>query len=259
VSDWGKWEEFYETTVLGAKTLLEAASSVKELKRLLFVSTVDVYGYPKDAHSWDESKPIVETSLYYNKSKSQAEKLAWKYSQKGIPITILRPANIYGPGGKDFVKEICDLLEEGSMVFLSGGKTSAGLTYVDNCARAAIEAAKSPNTLNQAYNITDDGGDVSWRLYVDSLADGIGAKRAWLSLVFWLAYILGYLMEVVYGLFGIKSRPLLTRHATLLIGRDQLFPNSKAKRDFKFREYILFDEAIKKTIEWAKEQRKKNK
>lgn len=258
-SDWGRWKDYYESNVLGTQILLSAAFEQKNtLQRFVHVSTVDVYGYPDNPLTCDESKPPKITSLPYNKSKVMGEQIVQESSKKGLPVTIFRPANIYGPKGKDFVKEIYNLLKEGSMLLISSGKCISGLVYVDNVAFGMIEAALSPNSLGQIYNIVDDSGKIEWKDYVWKLADETGTRRPWLILPFWLAYLLGLLFEFIYSLFGLySSRPLLTRHAVSIIGKDGWFPNTKSKKDFGYKEVVSFKEGMDRTIKWCKDQDKK--
>ena len=89
----------------------------------------------------------------------------------------------YGPNGKDFVTDICDMIKKGSLPLINGGNVSAGLVYIDNVANAIIKAAKSKKTLNKgllntitfinfciAYNICDEDGNISWKEYANMLA-----------------------------------------------------------------------------------------
>ena len=85
------------------------------------------------------------------------------------------------------------------------------------------------------------------------LADGMGYSRPWLRLPFFLVYGIGYVMEVVYGLLQVKSRPLLTRHAVYLLGRDQYFPVNKAKRDFHYQQRkTLQQQGIQESLDWLR-------
>jgi len=260
VADWGFYPEFHESNVEGTRNLLNTivAHSGSNLKRLLYVSTVDCYGYPKSSRNCTEDVEIKETNLPYNKSKVRAEKLVWEYSKKhNIPITVFRPANVIGPGSKDFVEEFVKVLDDKSMVLLDGGNASAGFVYVDNVAQAVWDAITSKNTIGQTYNICDDSGDITWKNYCNRLADGLSLGRPWIVVPFIIAFYLGLLMELIYGLFKIQSRPLLTRHAVYIVGYDQFFPNEKAKKDFKYHEIISVPEGIEKSIQWIKEERQK--
>ena len=72
------------------------------------------YGYP--AIPCTEDQPPKDVGLPYNRTKVMGEKLVWDAGLAGMPITIFRPATIYGPRSKDFVAEVAKLLKQGSMV-----------------------------------------------------------------------------------------------------------------------------------------------
>jgi len=225
------------------------------LRGIVYVSTVDIYGYPIEAKSCTEDHLPFETSLPYNKSKVLGEKVAWEYRNKyDLPIKIIRPTNVYGPKGTEFVEIIADTLIDRMMIMVSGGSASVGLVYVDNVATAIIDCMLSEKTVGEAYNIADNSGDISWKEYCQKLARNIQYKKPvpdpWIYLPFFLVYFLGYLMEWIYFILRIQSRPLLTRHAIYLLGRDQYFPNEKSKKDFGYKELVGVEEGLKKSAEW---------
>jgi nucleoside-diphosphate-sugar epimerase len=61
--------------------------------------------------------------------------------------------------------------------------------------------------------------------------------------------------ETVYGGLPLGGRPLLTRHAVYLLGRNQEFPIAKAKSSFGFSPNISLEEGIDRSVVWLKEAR----
>ena len=150
--DWGSWNAFYQANMLGVKNLLEATKETGGIKRFLHISSTDVYGYPTEA--CDESCPITDIGLPYNRIKGMGEKFVWDYyKETGLPMTVIRPATIYGPRSKDLVLEIVRLLLKKQMVLINHGDSRAGLLYIDNAVEGIIQAAASPNTVGEAYNL----------------------------------------------------------------------------------------------------------
>jgi nucleoside-diphosphate-sugar epimerase len=45
---------------------------------------------------------------------------------------------------------------------------------------------------------------------------------------------------------------MLTRHAVLLLARDQEFPSDKARGDFGFASQVSFEEGIARSVAWLK-------
>jgi nucleoside-diphosphate-sugar epimerase len=248
--DWGAWERFEAANVRGVENLARAASRSQTLQRFVHVSSSDVYGYPE--RPCDESGPLVDTGLPYNRSKVMGERILWRYHAEGkLPLTVVRPVTIYGPRSKDIVLEVVKLLRSGSMAFVDRGRSPAGLTFVDNAAGALIACARSPNAIGQAYNV-QDGGPETWRDYVDALADGLGLRRPWLSLPGGLALGAASVLERACRLFRTAGRPPLTRHSVLLLCRDQRFPTAKAQAELGFAPAIRFPEGIERTIGWVR-------
>ena len=249
-TDWAPWKTYYAANVTGTENLLQAALAAPKLERFVHVSTTDVYGYP--AMPCDETHPTADAGLPYNQTKRLGELAVWKaHREHGLPVTILRPATIYGPRGKDFTIEIAKLLRQRLMATIDGGKARGGFAYVHNVVDAMLQASVSEVTVGQAYNIADATG-ASWDEYLTLFAAGLGYRRPWINLSFDAAMRLARVFEGLQKGLRLPGRPLLTRHATKLLGLDQEFPVAKARRDFGFAPAILLEEGIARSVAWLK-------
>ena len=143
--------------------------------------------------------PVHDSGLPYNQTKGKAEAVVWKaHQESGIPITIIRPATIYGPRGKDVTEKIATMLRQRLMLSIDSGTAPGGFTYVDSVVQAMLDAAASPHTIGQAYNITGDTG-ATWEQYATLFARRLGVKPPWIDLSFTAAMALARLFETVYG------------------------------------------------------------
>jgi nucleoside-diphosphate-sugar epimerase len=249
-TDWAPWPVYYEANVAGVRNLLHAAAEVKGLDRFLHVSTSDVYGYPHEP--CDESHPLTDIGLPYNRTKCQGEERAWEASRRlALPVTVVRPATIYGPRGKVFGSDIARLIHQGLMAVIDGGRSPGGFCYVDNAVDAIIRAATTPGAIGRAYNIADGTGR-TWRNYVDALADGLGERHPWIDLPSAVAFPLARTFEAPHRCLRVPGRPLLTRHAALLLSRNQEFPVERARCELGFSPAVGFEEGIARTVEWLK-------
>ena len=249
-TDWAPAKTFFEANVRGTENMLSAAAAAGSLKRFVHVSTTDVYGYPEAPCS--EEQPLKDAGLGYNRTKVLGETAVWAaYRERGLPVTIVRPATIYGPRGKAFVTDFAELLRVRMMAYVDGGRRTGGFTYVDTVAEAMMQAAEGERTLGMAYNLSDGTGG-TWKEYVSGLASGLGYKMPWLNLSFARAMMLARAMEFPHGTLGLPGRPQLTRHAVYLLGRDQEFPNEKARRDFGFSPQVDLAEGIRRSVAWLK-------
>ena len=250
-TDWATWRTFHEANVAGVENLLRAAVDAGGLQRFLHVSTTDVYGYPTEP--CEESHPLIDIGLPYNRSKCRGESAVWDAFHKlSLPVTIVRPATLYGPRGTAFGSDIAQHLRQGTMAVIDGGHSPGGFCYVDNAAQAMIDAAASSETVGQAYNLSDGTG-ATWRRYVDALADGLRLRRAWIDMPSAAAFALAATMEAPHRYLRVPGRPMLTRHAVYLLSRDQEYPTGRARREFGFSPAVSFEEGIRRTVEWLKE------
>jgi nucleoside-diphosphate-sugar epimerase len=250
-TDWAPAEVYLESNVRGTEMLLRAAREARGLERFLHVSTTDAYGYP--VIPCDETGQLRDVGLPYNRTKIMAEQAVWRAArEEGLPVTVVRPATIYGPRGKAFVTDIADLLRQRQMAYIGGGRAAGGFLYVDNAVDAIIAAARSPATLGEAYNLTDGTG-ANWREYVSALANGLGYGLPWIDLPYGAAMAVAAAMEAPYRwLKALPGRPLLTRHAVFLLGRDQEFPGDKARTQFDFVSRVSLEEGISRSVAWLK-------
>ncbi len=251
-SDWAATQKFYDANIAGVKNILDALE-VSGANRLVHLSTSDVYGYPKTACSEDYG--IHNIGLPYNRSKVEGEEEIWKaVKTRNLPVTVFRPASVYGPRSMEWVAEIGKLMLKKDMVLLSGGHARAGLIYVENLARIMIIAAESPIATGKSYNIRDTGNH-SWKDFVDGLGQCfVDGSWSYSNIPAPLAYAVGYCMETVYGVLGIKSRPLLTRHAVNLLSKDQGFDISRVQQDLGFQSWISFEQGMELTRVWMRSE-----
>lgn len=249
-TDWASMEVYLDSNVRGTEMLLAAALKERGLQRFVHVSTTDVYGYP--VVPCIEAGELRDAGLPYNQTKIQAEQAVWRASREGLPVTVVRPATIYGPRGKAFVTDIAALLRQRQMAHIGGGRATGGFLYVDNAAAAMIAAAQSTVAEGQVYNLSDGTGE-TWKTYVAALAKGLGCKPPWIDLPYGLAMAIAGTMEAPYRwIKALPGRPMLTRHAVLLLARDQEFPSGKARADFGFASHVSFEEGIARSVTWVK-------
>lgn len=166
------YSDHREVIVEGTRNMLNAALA-EGVKRFVFLSTAEVYG--SQAHGEiDESAPYVYTGSEYADSKIDAEKLCFEYSAKGLPITILRPAIVYGPFSNTWIVRTAARLQSGNWgVFDEYGNGNCNLIYVDDLVMAIFQALSTPKAVGEAFNIV--GPDkITWNQYFECFNDSLG-------------------------------------------------------------------------------------
>jgi len=152
------FDEDVHNNVIGTVNILNAAAKSK-VKKLIFASSMAVYGKPKNKTSFKEASPTEPLSPY-GISKLASEKYILLMAPKmGIDPVILRLFNTFGPGQTltpyvgvitIFIKNI--LKDKISKIF-GNGKQQRDFVYVDDVVRGFILTIESKKAANKIFNI----------------------------------------------------------------------------------------------------------
>ena len=256
VSDWATPAEIAQVNVGGTRDLLAAAAAAG-VARFVHVSSTDVYGHP-GGREVDEQYAARRFSNWYAQTKLAAEaEVRRERAVAGMETVILRPATVYGPGSREVVLEIARAIRNRNMVLIGGGRSLAGLCFVENLVDLALIAMRHERAAGEAFNVSD-GSDVTWRAFVDALADGLGCPPVRLSIPLALAEPLGLCLEhgyrALYRATGLTTRPLLSRQAVHVMGIDQSFSNRRARELLGWEPRVDYDAGMKATLDWLRSQ-----
>jgi polyketide synthase len=255
VSDWATTEEIKRVNVLGTRNVLDAAVDAS-VERLVHLSTTDVYGHP-GGRGVDESRAPAGFSNWYSETKLAAEAEVRRAERAhGLGVVILRPATVYGPRSVEVVGEMARAIRAGQMLVVGGGHAVAGLSYVDHVADAAVLALQDRAAAGHAFNVTD-GLEITWRRFLDDLAEGLGSRAPRWNVPYGVAYALGFSLEQGYRLLrrstGIKTAALLSRQAVQVLGRDQDFSNRKLRELLGWEPRVDYADGLDATLAWLRD------
>jgi nucleoside-diphosphate-sugar epimerase len=247
VGDWGPVEEYRKVNVEGLRGLLEACKG-QALTRFVHMSSLGVYA-ARHHHGTDEREPLPQRHTDgYTQSKVEAEQLALRYHREGgVPVVVLRPGFVYGPGDRTVMPRIIENLRKGTVRYPGGGKGALNTIYIKNLVDAVSLALEKPEAVGQVYNLTD-GEFVSKRRFIEAVADAMGLPHPWRAPPLWVARILTWGSETWAHLRGATEAPLFTRARLKFLGLNLDFSIEKAKRELGYRPRYSFDEAIAETM-----------
>jgi nucleoside-diphosphate-sugar epimerase len=249
--DWGVQDLSEGVAVRGLRNLLAAATR-NQVARLIYLSTTDVYGLPE--HPVDESEQLAPPGLPHADAKARAELLVWEQARRvRLPVTVLRPTSVYGPGGREFGLDLIERLRQRRMILVEEGGHVAGLTYVGNLADAMLLAAESEQAEGQAYNINDDS-EATWGAYLQALAALAEVPPPRKSYSRGKALLLAWGWEMLYQLLGRTERPPLTRLMVEVMSVDQRYPIAKARRELGYRPRISLTQGLRAMADWLRQE-----
>ena len=147
-------DTYVDTNIKGTLNVLQAARKL-ETKRVLVTSTSEVYGTAQYVPI-DEKHPFQGQSPY-SATKIGADRLAESfYRSFGLPVTIVRPFNTYGPrqSARAVIPTVITQLLAGKREIKLGSLTpTRDFNYVKDTADGFISIYESECTIGEEINI----------------------------------------------------------------------------------------------------------
>ncbi len=235
--------------VMPVQNLLLAVNSYNPgLKRFLLVSSLTVAGPASEGICGVRESDIPMPVSAYGRSKLRAETLCMESSSR-IPVTIVRPPAVYGPGDRD-VLQVFQMLDKGLLVSPgSAARQRFSMIYVDDLVRGMMMAARSELSAGRTYYITSPRS-WSWDDLVAAVQPVLGFKHVHtLSLPKPLVFFAGMVVGMAASLRGI---PLLINRdkANELVQDFWVCSSEQAEIDLGFTAATSLGEGVEKTIAW---------
>jgi UDP-glucose 4-epimerase len=134
--------------------------------RLVFASTSEVYGQ-SEALPFREDGPRLLGPTWiqrwsYSTSKALDEHLCFAYLARGLPVSIVRYFNIYGPRmdpagyGSVIARFLTQALAGADLTVHGDGEQTRCFTFVDEAVDATVRAGTLPQAVGQAINVGSD-------------------------------------------------------------------------------------------------------
>jgi nucleoside-diphosphate-sugar epimerase len=243
----GTRNDFLQDNVQGTENLLRACVD-SGIKRFVFISTIDVYGYFHHDGA-TESTPLRADGLY-SESKIEAENLVFKYSEKEkLPYTIFRPCLLYGYYDRNMFPAVLKHISQKRVPLVDGGKRLANLVYAGDVADAMIRASESAVSVAQIYNITD-GVRRTARDIIMHFGNAIGIRPNIVNAPYLIAFPLSLLVRKVAQFFKLRIPNQFRREGIKAMGHNRHFDISKIKRDLRFNPTTNPEEGLGASADW---------
>jgi UDP-glucose 4-epimerase len=225
------------TNVKGTEVVLEKA--YKYWRRTVIASSSEVYGKSTDVPLEEEGDrllgPTTVTRWSYAMSKAIDEHFAFAYADKGLPVSVVRYFNSYGPrlDPKGYGSVIAKFITQARLgrpitVFDNGQQTRC-FTYVDDTVRGTMLAGTVERASGNVFNV---GSNRETRIIdlARMIRDMLGSKSEIVQVPY----------RNVFGESFEEARRRLPdiRHAADVLG---------------FRAEIPLEEGLEKTIAWFRQ------
>ena len=145
--------EVIETKVMGTLNVLSAALEA-DIERFVHTSTSEVYGSALTVPI-DEQHPLQGQSPY-SASKIGADKIVESYyASFGLPVTTIRPFNIYGPrqSARAVIPTIIAQALSGSEIRLGSPTPTRDFTFVEDTVDGFVKIAQADDAIGGTFNV----------------------------------------------------------------------------------------------------------
>jgi nucleoside-diphosphate-sugar epimerase len=239
-------EEFMRINARGTENLLEAALEHRsEIRRFVYVSSQTVAG-PSEAGEAIREDATPRPVTHYGRSKLEAERLVLARKDE-LPVTVLRPAAIYGPRDKEiliFFKSI----KTGVLPLTNPVQGKLSMIFGEDCATACIATLDSDVQSGSIYFL-DDGEVYTFGDLIRMAEDAIG-HRAWLRIPLPRSVVLGAAAaSEAYGRITDQAVMFTRDKCNELFGQ-WVCDSSKAREELAWTPQVKFAEGVRRTIDW---------
>lgn len=240
------WKVHVQSTQILAREALQQAN----FKRFLHVSTVGVHGHIEHPPA-DEQTRFAPGDEYQN-TKVEAEKWIREFAQEhSLPVTVVRPAAIYGPGDRRLLKvfkiaklPICPVLGFGS-------KGLYHLIHVTDLVNFMLLAATHPATAGEVY-ICGNERAMSIQDMIKLISQRLGRKPLFIRLPATPFFWLGDLCELICKPLNIE--PPIYRRRVAFFTKDRSFNTQKMRADTGYEYIYSNQQGLEELTDWYKEQ-----
>lgn len=145
---------YTEVNVQGSQNVCDAARAAG-IRKILFTSTVAVYGFTERGRQMGEDAPIRPFNEY-GRTKFQAEQVfeQWREEDSEHSLVIVRPTVVFGEGNRGNVYTLLHQIAKGPFLMIGDGRNRKSMAYVENVA-AALEFALGLGAGTHVFNYVD--------------------------------------------------------------------------------------------------------
>lgn len=251
----GDQEEYEQSTVRGTQWMLELAQAAG-VKRFVHISSLVVYkvnGLKRNALVNEECpyEPVPERVGPYAYAKLEAEKLAFRFCEQGLPVVVVRPGIIYGTRGKIMFPHVGYFFKGKLFVIVGNGANLLPLTYIDNTVDAIIMASHSEKAIGQAYTIVDDE-EITQKEYLNRYFQEMNSKVPVLAIPLSLFLLPVGLVEQLKSFGFLKNKHTPSKYGLYSKYHSLRYSAAKAREELNWQPKISLEEGLSRTFAWYK-------
>ena len=220
-----------------------------KVKRILHCSTIGVHGGVDEIPANEES-PYSPSDIY-QVTKLEGEKLAQQAIQDGLPVSIVRPAGIYGPGDLRFLK-LFSMVKSGRFVMFGSGNTFMHMVYIDDLVDGMIKVVEHADGIGKTMILAGEEY-VSLKDLIRLVAQATTTIPPRWQLPIWPLMAAATLCECICKPLGIE--PPLHRRRAAFFTKNRAFSIDRAKSAIGYAPKVDLARGLQQTASWYEKQK----
>ncbi|PSQ97582.1 MAG: NAD-dependent epimerase [Bacteroidetes bacterium SW_9_63_38] len=251
------WEPFYEVNVQGTLNLMGAVKhAAPDLERVLVTSSLAAVGRCEAAIA-TEKHPLQPVSRYGRSKAEMEEALHDAHNMtesywNALPITIVRPAAVYGPRDDDILDFFRAVQRHFCPIVGSGSKRTLSLVHVHDLATGIVDASLAPSANGETYLLGSDR-PYAWNEIKQAATDALDTWAVSLPIPPLLVGAVGILAGGWGTLTGTYP-PLNRDKARELRHACTACTINKAAHDFDYTPNVPLAQGVATTIDWYRDE-----
>ena len=240
---------YYKVNVDGLANLVNAAAQESVQKIVHFSSSSATGPNPVRDIPVNEKSPCRPITPY-GCSKLQGEQTLMALAKKyNVPIVVIRPPLVYGPGVSDSSRVLMflKLIHKGMFRIIGHGNNLVSLCYIDNLVNGVLLAGSDSKAAGQTYFLSD-ARPYTINEIAEAIAREEGRQVPLPHLPLWTAGIISAALTLPARLFGFTSP--LTRNTVKELKNSWYLDITKARSELGYEPRVAFEEGLKKTVAW---------
>tara|TARA_B000000475_G_scaffold213695_1_gene175855 strand:- start:1966 stop:2946 length:981 start_codon:yes stop_codon:yes gene_type:complete len=246
--------DMWRVNVLATRNLITAAKEHK-VRRFVQISSVVAYGNSAEGEL-DENQPVHADGGSYVLTKLASEHVVLsEQANDDIEIVILRPGDAYGPGSRPWIITPLEAISKNQFMLPEKGEGFFRPIYIDDLVRGIATATSHPDAAGEIFNLSCEG----YMLTKDYFAPHYEwlQKKGPMLVSTKLALRISSIASTMANLMGNLNEA--SPSTVMQLSTKSWFSIKKAEHILGWRPEVSFEEGMKTTHEWAKEQGLLNK
>ena len=232
-----------DVNVDGAENVCKACSE-KNIKKIIFTSSVAVYGFAP--LGTDETGSINYFNDYgRTKWLAEGKYRDWLSNDATQSLTIIRPTVIFGEQNRGNVYNLLKQIASDFFPMVGNGKNVKSMAYVENVA-AFIEFSINNTSGEHVYNYIDKP-DFDMNSLVSSVHTALGKNKTLFHWPYWLGMFGGYCFDVLA--FLTRKKFSISSIRVKKFCSNSMF-NAEAIKNTEFKAPVSLTEGLEKTIRY---------